>query len=127
MRSNGDSVLIQPGTTTSSFIERDLGSAAEFSGTTINNTLAAGTTNLFSFRFDQSELDSTATGTVILRVLVQGTDGIFVPGVPTIAGVSPSSVNVRGSIVVALFDISQPGLYVVTISVRSRRRRVTTP
>ncbi len=116
VRSNGDSVLIQPGTTTSSFIQRDLGSPAEFSGTTINNTLAAGTTNLFSFRFDQSELDSTATGTVILRVLVQGTDGVFVPGVPTIAGVSPSSVNVRGSIVVALFDISQPGLYVVTIS-----------
>ncbi len=116
VRSNGDSVLIQPGTTTSSFIQRDLSSAEEFSGTTTSGTLTAGATNLFSFRFDQSELDSTPTGTVILRVVVQGTDGIFVPGVPAIAGVSPASVNVRGSIVVVLFDISQPGLYVVTVS-----------
>ena len=116
VRSNGDSVLITPGTTRTSFIQRDLGDAAEFSGTTTNNTLAAGTTDLLSFRFDQSELDSTATDSVILRVLVQGTDGVFVPGVPTIAGLTPLSVNARGSIVVALFLINQPGLYVVAVS-----------
>ncbi len=116
VRSNGDSVLITPGTTKSNFIQRDLGDAAQFSGTTTNNTLAAGATDLLSFRFDQSELDSTATDSVILRVLVQGTDGVFIPGVPTIAGLTPLSVNVRGSIVVALFLINQPGLYVVAIT-----------
>ena len=78
--------------------------------------LAAGATDLLSFRFDQSELDSTATDSVILRVLVQGTDGVFIPGVPTIAGLTPLSVNTRGSIVVALFLINQPGLYVVAIT-----------
>ena len=34
-----------------------------------------GATDLFSFRLDQAELNSTATGSVLLRVLVQGTDG----------------------------------------------------
>ena len=69
---------------------------AQFAGTTINNTLAAGSTDLFSFRFDQNELNSTATGSVLLRVLVQGTDGTFVPATPTIAGLQPLSVNTQG-------------------------------
>ena len=88
VRSNGNSVQYTPGTTTTSYIQRDLGGAAQFSGTTINNTLAAGDDGSLRFRFDQAELDSTATGSVFLRVLVQGTDGMFVPATPTIAGSS---------------------------------------
>ncbi len=49
VRSNGNSVQYTPGTTTTSYIQRDLGDAAQFSDTTINNTLAAGETDLFSF------------------------------------------------------------------------------
>ena len=96
VRSNGNSVQYTPGTTTTAYIQRDLGGAAQFSGTTINNTLAAGETDLFSFHFDQAELNSTATGSVLLRVIVQGTDG-FVPATPTIAGVQPLSVNTHGT------------------------------
>ncbi len=116
VRSNGNSVLYMPGTTTTAYIQRDLGDAAQFAGTTINNTLAAGSTDLFSFRLDQAELNSTATGSVLLRVLVQGTDGTFVPATPTIAGLQPLSVNTRGTIVVALFEIDEPGLYVVSVA-----------
>ncbi len=116
VRSNGNSVLIQPGTTTTSYIQRDLGGAAQFAGTTTSNTLPAGTTDLFAFRLDQNELNSTATGSVLLRVLVQGTDGVFVPAVPTIAGLTPLSVNAQGEQVVALFAINRPGLYVVGVS-----------
>jgi RHS repeat-associated protein len=116
VRSNGDSVLMPAGTTNTLFIQRDLGSAIQFAGTTTNNTLAAGTNDLLSFRFDQNELNSLATGTVLLRVVVQGTDGIFVPGVPTIAGLQPLSVTARGGIVVAIFAINRPGLYVVAIA-----------
>ena len=116
VRSNGNSVEYTPGTTTTAYIQRDLGDAAEFSDTTINNTLAAGETDLFSFRLNQAELNSTATGSILLRVVVQGTDGVFVPATPTIAGLQPLSVNTRGTIVVALFQISQPGLYVVSVA-----------
>ena len=66
VRSNGNSVQYTPGATTTAYIERDLGDAAEFSGTTINDTLAAGDSDLFSFRFDQAELNSTAIGSVLL-------------------------------------------------------------
>ena len=52
--------------------------------------------DLFSFHFDQAELNSTATGSVLLRVLVQGTSGGLVPATPTIAGLTPLSVNTRG-------------------------------
>lgn len=116
VRSNGNSVQYTPGTTTIAYIQRDLGDAAQFSGTTITNKLAAGTADLFSFRLDQAELNSTATGSVLLRVLVQGTSGGLVPATPTIAGLTPLSVNTRGTIVVALFLIDQPGLYVVSVS-----------
>ncbi len=123
VRSNGDSVqytaALGAGLTTPptiAYIQRDLGDAAEFSGTTITNTLAAGTANLFSFRLDQAELDSTATGSILLRVLVQGSSGGLVPATPTIAGLEPLSVNTQGATVVALFPISQPGLYVVSVT-----------
>ena len=71
-------------------------------------------TDLFSFRLDQAELNSTATGSVLLRVVVQGIDGTFVPATPTIAGLQPLLVTKRGKIVVALFQIDKPGLYVVS-------------
>ena len=106
--------LYTPGSTTTAYIQRDLGDAAQFAGTTINNTLAAGATDLFSFRLDQAELNSTATGSVLLRVVVQGTDGTFIPATPTIAGLQPLLVTKRGTIVVALFQIDKPGLYVVS-------------
>ena len=116
MRSNGNSVQYTPGTTTTAYIQRDLGDAAEFSGTTINNTLAAGTTDLFSFRLTRPSSTPRQPAVCCLRVLVQGTDGSFVPATPTIAGLQPLSVNTRGTIVVALFQIDQPGLYVVSVA-----------
>ena len=79
-----------------------------------SSPIAAGASDLFSFQFDQAELNSTAIGSVLLRVLVQGTGGSFVPATPTIAGLQPLSVNTRGTTVVALFQIDQPGLYVVS-------------
>ncbi len=115
VRSNGNSVVMQPGSLTTAYIQRDLGGPAQFDGTTTNNTLAAGSTDLLAFEFDQAELSSTATGWVLLRVQVVGSDGL-VPGTPAIAGLTPSSVNTRGTTVVALFPIDQPGLYVVAVS-----------
>src|SRR5205807_8192698 len=105
VRSNANSVAIAPGTTTTAYIQRDLGGAAQFAGTTINNPLAAGGTDLLAFRLDQAELASTATGSVLLRLQVQGTDGTFMPAVPTIAGLQPRTVNRQGNVVVALFAI----------------------
>ncbi len=49
-------------------------------------------------------------------MIVDGTDGKLVPGIPTIAGLTPRSVQTQGTRVVALFAIDQPGLYVVGIS-----------
>jgi RHS repeat-associated protein len=116
VRSNGNSLVMQPGSLNTAYIQRDLGGPAQFGGTITNNTLAAGATDLLAFRFDQSELSSSATGTVLLRVQVQGTDGTFVPATPTIAGLQPREVNARGNLVVALFAIDKPGLYVVAVS-----------
>ena len=58
-RSNGNSVAIQPGTTTTAFLQADLGDAEDFSSHTVTNTLAAGNTDLYAFRFDsrRTELD----------------------------------------------------------------------
>ncbi len=115
-RSNGNSLVIQPGTTNTAYIDDDLGGAAQFSGRTVDFDMTAGAVDRFAFRFDQNELNSTATGGVLLRVLVQGTSSGFAPGVPTIAGLTPRSVITQGNQLVALFAIDQPGLYVVTIT-----------
>ncbi len=116
VRSNGNSVVIAPGTATTAYIDGDLGGPAQFSGQTVNFDMTAGVTDRFAFRFDQAELNSTATGSVILRVVVEGTAGSYVPGIPTIAGLTPRSVEVVGNQVVALFAIDQPGLYVVALT-----------
>ena len=89
VRSNGNSVLMSPNSLKTAYIQRDLGVPSQFDGRTTNNTLAAGTTDLLTFRFDADELATTATGTVLLRVQVQATDGSFVPAVPTINGLAP--------------------------------------
>ena len=96
-RSNGNSLVIQPGTTTTAFLDDDLGGAAQFSGRTVDFDMTAGAVDRFAFRFDQNELNSTATGTILLRVLVQGTSSGFAPGVPTIAGLTPRSVVTQGN------------------------------
>lgn len=116
VRSNGNSVVISPGSTTTPYIQRDLGGPAQFDETTTSNTLAAGSKDYLAFRFDQDELDSTATGTVLLRVLLQSTDGVFIPATPMIAGLQPLSVDVQGTQVVAIFAINRAGLYVVGIA-----------
>ena len=79
--------------------------------------MAAAASASFAFNFDQTEIDSTPTGRVILRVAVRpGSASTFQPATPQIDGLTPISTFNQAGGVVALFVVTKPGLYVLRVA-----------
>ena len=98
-------------------IRADLGGASKFTGVTNAGVLTEGTSHLYALSVRESELRSTATGRVILRVELSPAAGsAFVAGTPTIVGQTPLSVKQLGDRIVALFAMEEEGLYQLGVS-----------
>src|SRR5262249_28883462 len=117
VRSNGTNQAITYGTTpTVSPVVADLGGPAQFAGLSQQSALDPGGADLYAFRGAQQEPAPTATGHLIVRVVVQADGSNFVPGTPTVAGLTALSVKSVNGQVVALFEVDRPGLYAVRIA-----------
>jgi YD repeat-containing protein len=81
----------------------DLGSAAQFTGKTINDSVG----DRFTFSLRDSELGSTATGTVLLAVSV---NNALNPAVPLISGLTPIVTQSDADSAFALFAVDRAGL-----------------
>ncbi|MEH2362218.1 putative Ig domain-containing protein [Nostoc sp.] len=87
----------------------DLGSAAQFTGKTTNDSL--GESDRFTFSLRDSELRSTATGTVLLGVELQGNMAL-----PTLLGLTPVATHLDASGSYALFAVNRAGLNLIELS-----------
>lgn len=87
----------------------DLGSAAQFTGKTINDSV--GESDRFTFSLRDSELRSTATGTVLLGVELQGNMAL-----PTLLGLTPVATYLDASGSYALFAVNRPGLNLISLT-----------
>ncbi|MEM9272984.1 MAG: CARDB domain-containing protein, partial [Cyanobacteria bacterium P01_F01_bin.143] len=90
----------------------DLGTASRFTGIETSGTLNDGNSDFYSLGFRDSEINSTATGFVLLGVDVDGNTEL-----PTIEGLTPvtSQTNTDTNSSFALFTIEQAGLNLLSI------------
>lgn len=87
----------------------DLGSASQFTGALINGSVT--NRSLYSFSLRDSELESTATGMVLLSVEVQGNNLL-----PKIVGKTPVASRTTADSAFALFGLQQSGLKVLELN-----------
>ena len=102
----GGSAVSYGAAATTTPIVADLGEAGSFTGQVTAGTLGGAVPDLYTFSVRASELASSPSGTVILRVAVTGV-GVL----PSIDGLVASSVQASGGTVAALFAISTAGLF----------------
>ncbi|MEH2238975.1 hypothetical protein [Nostoc sp.] len=94
-----------------SLVLADLGSAAQFTGKTTSDSLAVGESDRFTFSLRDSELRSTATGTVLLGVELQGNMAL-----PTLQSLTPVATHNHASGSYALFAINGAGLNLMEVT-----------
>ncbi|PSF26238.1 hypothetical protein C7H19_25145, partial [Aphanothece hegewaldii CCALA 016] len=87
----------------------DLGSVSQFTGSVINGFVNE--RSLYSFSLRDSELSSTATGTVLLSVDVQGSALL-----PKIVGITPIATQTNVQSAFALFAMQQSGLNLLELN-----------
>ncbi|MDM9385690.1 PKD domain-containing protein [Chlorogloeopsis sp. ULAP01] len=87
----------------------DLGSAAQFTGKTTSDSLAAGERSRYTFSIRDSELRSTVTGTVLLAVEVQG-------ALPILQGLTPVATHSDANGSYALFAVNRAGLNLIEVT-----------
>ncbi len=97
-------------TPTTSPVAGNLGAAATFTGQSRAGSLAAGGAERFGFSVRQSELDSTSTGEVLVRVVVDTSGGLQVSP-PEIPGLIPRSTQMGSDGAEAIYAITREGLY----------------
>ena len=95
-------------------ISGDLGAAGTFTGRLTSARLPAAEAKRYAFSVRQSELDSTATGEVLVRAIVETSGGLQV-GIPAISGLAPRSTSSNGNRVEAIYAVSREGLYEISI------------
>ncbi len=100
------------GTVTPRPIDGDLGGLADFSGHPVEGEIAGGGNDIYVFSLRDSELASTATGKVLVRVALTGA-GL---DAPEINGVAASSIEQAGNTQVAIFSLDTAGLYQVRVT-----------
>ena len=102
-------------TPVTSSVEADLGAAASYTGQTLSGDLAAGGTQRFAFSVRQSELDSTSTGELLVRIVGRTSGGSQVdpPEIPGLVARSTQSVAGRSE---AVYSIGREGLYQFAVS-----------
>ncbi len=101
----------------------DLGGAAEFTGRTVSGALSAGETASYTFTLRTGEIESTASGRLILRVAL-GVEPALLLADPVVSGVGALSVQRTAGSVVALFAVEREGLYELRVSADERKRRL---
>ncbi|MEO1006173.1 MAG: Ig-like domain-containing protein, partial [Cyanobacteria bacterium J06638_38] len=92
-------------------LEADLGKANRFNGTLTSGTLSDGNSDLYRLGFRDSEINSTATGLVLLGVDVDGSTEL-----PSIEGLTPVSTQTDTNSSFALFAIEKAGLNLLVIN-----------
>ncbi|HEY0229232.1 MAG TPA: Ig-like domain-containing protein, partial [Mycobacterium sp.] len=98
-------------------LSANLGGAGDFSTNVYQGSLAAGKTDYLAFNLRPSELESTASGDVLLGVQVTAANGSALqPGVPIIAGLTPLLQHSGNGTSFALFAVSREGLEQIRIA-----------
>ncbi len=92
-------------------LKGDLGSAIQFTGTSVTGNLTAGETDFYSFTVRSSELGSTDTGLILLGVEVTGVDEL-----PEIQGLTPVSTQTTVDGMYGLFAVEQAGLHQLSVN-----------
>ena len=95
----------------------DLGSTGQFSVSSTHGNLSASGEDLYSLEIAASELASTATGTLIVRVTLTRDTGSGIDfAVPTLEGTTFLESHVTANGLVALYAIDQAGLKLLDVS-----------
>ena len=96
-------------------VTADLGAAGTFTGLNQTGALDSGGAARFAFSVHQSELDSTSSGEVLLRIVAETAGGLQVAP-PEISGLQPRSTHVGGNRSEAVYAIRHEGLYQFAIT-----------
>ncbi|MFM6761644.1 MAG: putative Ig domain-containing protein, partial [Microcystis panniformis] len=91
----------------------NLGSAFQFNPTVTQGQFQTGESQHYSFSVRQSEVNSTATGIVLLGVEVKGNN--IEPNLPLIQGLTPLSSQINGNSAFSLFAVDQEGLNLLEV------------
>lgn len=91
----------------------NLGSAFQFNPTVTQGQFKTGEIQRYSFSVRQSEVNSTATGIVLLGVEVKGNN--IDPNLPLIQGLTPLSSQLNSNIAFSLFAVDQESLNLLEI------------
>lgn len=96
-------------------IIEDLGSAAQFTGKTTTGGLNAGEIERYTFSLRPDELQSTATGTVLIGVSLQNSTSL-----PEIGGFAPVTTQIDANGAFALYAINRTGLHLIESAVNGQ-------
>jgi len=96
-------------------IQTDLGGVGNFMGQITSDDLPADEVHSYAFSIQGSEIASTATGQLLLRISVESGDGSLNPAAPGIIGLAPLATQVTGPRAESLFALDKQGLYVLTL------------
>ena len=111
----GQAILYE-GTPVTAPVLADLGGAGTFASLTTLGTLAADTTDRYTFSIRASEIGSTPTDWILLRVAVTTDNSDLHPALPTLAGLDAVSTHVDTDQAVALYAVEREGLYLLALS-----------
>jgi len=100
----------QPQVTT---LTGNLGSAFQFNPTVTQGEFKTGEIQRYSFSVRQSEVNSTATGIVLLGVEVKGNN--IEPNLPVIQSLTPLSSQLNSNSAFSLFAVDQEGLNLLEV------------
>jgi hypothetical protein len=93
-------------------IQMDLGGVGSFMGQVATDSLLPGITHFYTFSLRDTEIASTVTGELFVRIVVE-TDGTLAPAAPEIIGLSPLATEVDQNLAQSLYVVENQGLYVV--------------
>ena len=93
----------------------NLGAPATFAGNSVTAPLSAGESKYFAFSIRESEIDSTSTGEVLIRVVARTSGGIE-PNLPSIRGLVPRTTAITSDRAEGIFAMAKEGLYLVEVS-----------
>jgi YD repeat-containing protein len=99
-------------------ITADLGASLGYLATPLAGHLAAGEKASFAFTLRESELASTASGSVYLGLIVEGSGGLL-PLLPVLPGLTAVASSVQGNRAFALYKLDRAGLKLIEIGATS--------
>jgi Putative Ig domain/Bacterial Ig domain/Dockerin type I domain/RHS Repeat/Bacterial Ig-like domain (group 2) len=107
---------IDPQTGATAPVTADLGSATNYLPNPYSGVLSAGVADQLAFAVRQSELQSTASGSLYFGVEVLSNGGAFNPAVPTLENASLVSSETTAGMAFGLYKIDAAGLELLKIA-----------